>query len=425
MDSSDNIPLVLAISIGGVSVKDLIAKFGSPLYIYDLDSIESQYKKLSDAFSGFKHKIHYAVKALSNTNILKFICSLGAGADTVSVEELELCLRAGFNSKDIIFTPSGPSEAAIDYAFSKNVMITVDNMQSIEYIGKAYGNKHPISIRLNPEVFAGGDDKISVAGINSKFGLAMDKFEAALQCCKQYSVQVVGLHIHTGSDIGDSVPYFKAVNRIVDLAMTLDNLQFIDLGSGFKVSYHPEDPSYKDTNIEEYASKIKPLHEKLSQKFSNSDFELKFEPGKFIVGKSGYFASTATVVKNNNGYNFVIVNSGFNHLIRPMMYDKAYHYIENISNPTGHALKYEVCGYICETDTFGADRYLSEVRPGDLIVMHNAGAYCITMASNYNSKPRPAEVSVQNGSVNLIRRRETLDDLIMCEIESMPIGKQE
>lgn len=416
METPTSVHPVLGSSVGSIPVADLISRHGSPLYVYDLGSISGQYAKMSQAFSSFNHKIQYAVKALNNSSILKYVASLGAGADTVSVEEIELCLRAGFEAKDIIFTPSGPSESAIDFAFSKNVMITVDNFQSIEYIGRVYGEKYPISIRLNPEVFAGGDEKISVAGLNSKFGLAIDKLEGALKICKQYSVPVVGLHIHTGSDIGESDNYFKAVNRVVDLALSLGNLQFIDLGSGFKVSYHPEDQSFKDTDIDEYASKIKTLHQKLVEKFGNPEFEFKFEPGKYLVGKSGYFLTTATVVKENNGYHFVILDSGLNHLIRPMMYGKAYHYIENISNPEGKVKKYQVCGYICETDTFGSDRLLTEVRPGDTIVIHNAGAYCMTMASNYNSKGRPAEVAILDGVDYLIRRRETFEDLVRSEV---------
>ncbi len=402
-------------AIGGVKISELVEKFGSPLYVYDLDVIKHQYERMNQAFSSFKHSIHYAVKANNNISVLKFIASLGASVDTVSVEEIEFSFMAGFTADKVIFTPSGPSDADVDWAMERNIMMTADSLQVIEHIGTKYGGKYPISIRLNPMVFTGGDDKISVAGAQSKFGLDINLIDQARTLCEKFGIKCVGLHIHTGSDISNANDYFQAVDNLIKVALNFDSLNFIDLGSGFKVSYHSPSSYDKDTNLDAYAIEMKNRYDQLHSKFGDN-FEIKFEPGKYIVCKSGYLVTTASVVKESNGANFVIVDSGLNHLIRPMMYSKAYHLITNASNIKGNYHKYNVCGYICETDTFGYDRDIVEVRKGDHLVIHNAGAYGMTMASNYNCKLRPAEVAVTQGTATLVRRRETLADTIATQI---------
>lgn len=403
-------------AIGGVQVSELVEKFGSPLYVYELEAVKSQYAKLKAAFKNFDHRIQFAVKALPNISVLSFIKSLGAGADTVSVEEIQCCLKAGFEPSDIIFTPSGPSEADIDFALGLDIMITVDNLQSLEYIGQKYGSSKPVSIRLNPEVFSGGDEKISVAGKQSKFGLAMELVAEAKQICSKYGVRIEGLHIHTGSDISSSTDYFQAVDNLVKVALTFPSLNFVDLGSGFKVVYNPHNPEDRETDLDSYAAEIHKRYQLLKTAFHQEDFRIKFEPGKFIVCQAGYLLTTASVVKNTNGTNYVIVDSGLNHLIRPMMYSKAFHLITNASNLLGHKKDYNVCGYICETDTFGAHRSLPEVRKGDILMIHNAGAYGMSMASNYNCKPRPAEVVIHQGKPHLVRKRETIEDILHNQI---------
>jgi diaminopimelate decarboxylase len=403
-------------NIGGVSVASLVQEFGSPLYAYDLESIRSQFQKMKSAFEGFNHSLHFAVKSMNNISVLKFIKNLGACADTVSVEEIEICLCAGFETKQIIFTPSGPSTADIDYALGKGIMITIDNLVGLEYIGQKYGGDAAVSIRLNPEVLSGGDDKICVAGKQSKFGLAMSSIDAAKAIATKYGTKVVGLHIHTGSDISSSSDYFEAVDNLIKVASTFETLDFLDLGSGFKVTYNPEDPKDKETNLVDYGTRIKDIHDQMKSHFKNEKFEIKFEPGKFIICKSGNLIVTANVVKETNGVQFVIVDSGLNHLIRPMMYAKAFHKITNASKIEGPESEYNICGYICETDTFGSKRTLHAVSPGDHLIIHNAGAYGMTMASNYNCKPRPAEVAISGGKANLVRKRETFEEIIKTQV---------
>jgi diaminopimelate decarboxylase len=398
-----------------VEVETLISEYGSPLYVYDVERITSQYNKMCSIFKVFPHKIHFACKALTNVSILKHLGKLGSGIDAVSPGEVSIALKAGIQPENIIFTPSGPSKEEIKLAFDLNLMITLDSLSSLKHWGEHYNTK-PVSIRINPHVMSGGDEKISVAGIDSKFGISIDFKERIVNIVEEYGIKVEGLHIHTGSDISKESDYFDAVDRLISISHLFKDLKFLDFGSGFKLSYQKPDCDDTETDLEEYTVHLKERWDKIKDS-QGKELEFRFEPGKFLVGDAGYFITTCNVVKQGPVCNFVSVNSGLNHLIRPMMYAKAYHKISNVSNPEGELKKYHVVGYICETDTFGKDRMLNEVREGDLIVLHNAGAYCYTMASTYNTRERPAEVAVKSGVHKLINKRETFEDLTRNMVE--------
>lgn len=403
--------------ISGVNIPNAIKTHASPLYIYDINRITSQFKSMTSAFSLFPHKIHYACKALTNISIMKHLGKLGCGIDAVSVGEVQVSLQAGIKPEDIIFTPSGPSKREIDMAYEQGIMITLDSLSALKYWGEKYSQRS-VCIRINPHVLAGGDDKISVAGIDSKFGISVDFLDKILDIVEEHEIKVTGLHIHTGSDISEGSDYFNAVDRLITVSENFENLEFLDFGSGFKLSYqNPNDPKDKTTDLQAYAQKLKSRWDLLKEKFGK-EILFRFEPGKFLVGDAGYFVTTCNAVKENPVKTFVSVNSGLNHLIRPMMYSKAYHKITNISNSEGEKLIYDVVGYICETDTFGKDMELNEVREGDLIMIHNAGAYCYSMSSNYNSHPRPAEVAVCNGKAVLIREREKWQVVLEGQVEA-------
>jgi diaminopimelate decarboxylase len=392
-----------------------VAKYGSPLYIYSIPRITERFKEMSSAFSKFPHKIHYACKALTNSSIIKHLGSLGCGVDAVSIGEVRRSLAAGIAAADIIFTPSGPSEADIDFAYKNDIAITLDSICSLEYWGERYADK-AATIRINPQVFAGGDEKISVAGADSKFGISIDLADKIFEIMDKHNFKVKGLHIHTGSDIKKGGQYFAAVDRLVELSSRFPDLEFLDFGSGFKVKYHKPDCKYdKDTDMEEYSNMLMDRW-RLIKRRDGRELEFKFEPGKFLVSDSGYFVTTCNAVKENPVIPSVSVDSGLNHLIRPMMYGQAYHKISNITNLKGKEREYNVVGYICETDTFGSNRTLNEVRKGDLIMLHNAGAYCYSMASNYNSHCRPAEVAVADGKDYLIMKRESYEDMMRNEV---------
>ena len=386
--------------------------FKGPVYIYDAEKIQNQYNKLELAFKSVKNlSINYATKALSNINILKYLNSLGAGLDTVSLQEVQLGLKAGFNPKNIIYTPNGVSIDEIEKVVSYGAQINIDNLAMLEQ----FGNKHPsvpVCIRINPHVMAGGNNNISVGHIDSKFGISIHQIPHLLRIVENTKMNINGIHMHTGSDILDIEVFLHASEILFSTARKFKKLSFIDFGSGFKVPYKKGDI---ETNIEE-------LGEKLSIRFNEfcrdygSDLTLVFEPGKYLVSEAGYFVSKVNSVKQTTSTVFAQVESGFNHLVRPMFYG-SHHEIENLSNPSGEQRFYSVVGYICETDTFGSNRKISEIKEGDYLVFKNAGAYCFSMSSNYNSRYRPKEILWIDDEAHLIRREEKFDDLVRNQVE--------
>jgi len=399
---------------------ELAQKYGSPIYVYDTDKIESQYNRLTDAFSTVKSlKLNYAVKALSNINILKFFKNIGAGLDTVSIQEVQLGLTTGIDPKKIIFTPNGVSLKEIEEVAKLGVQINIDNLSILEL----FGQKHPeipVCVRINPHIMAGGNSKISVGHIDSKFGISIHQVPHIKRVVENTGMNINGIHMHTGSDILDIDTFLRATEILFDVAKQFDNIDFIDFGSGFKVPYKEGDIS---TDIEQ-------LGLQLSERFNDfcveygKDITLMFEPGKFLVSDAGVFLAKVNVVKQTTSTVFAHVDSGFNHLVRPMMYN-SYHHITNISNPEGRDRYYSVVGYICETDTFGSNRRIAEISEEDVLCFHNAGAYCFSMASNYNSRYLPAEVMVHQGKDYLIRKRQTIQDILHNqEIITLPEVKK-
>ena len=386
-------------------------EFGSPVYVYNAHKIEAQYKRLTSAFNKVKKlKINYAAKALSNISVLKFMNSLGAGLDTVSIQEVKLGLVAGFDAKNIIYTPNGVSLEEIEAVAKLGTQINIDNLSILEQ----FGSKHPeipVCIRINPHVMAGGNTNISVGHIDSKFGISIHQIPHILRIVKNTGMRINGIHMHTGSDILDIDVFLYASEILFDTAKNFDDLEFIDFGSGFKVPYKTGDI---ETNIEEFGERLTARFKTFCKNYGK-DITLAFEPGKFLVSEAGYFLAKVNAVKQTTSTVFAQVDSGFNHLIRPMLYGSQ-HEIENISNPNGRERFYSVVGYICETDTFANNRRINEINDGDILAFKNAGAYCFTMSSNYNSRFRPAEVLWLNDKAHLIRKRETLEDLLTNQV---------
>ncbi len=389
-----------------------IAKdFGSPIYVYDAHKIESQYQRLTKAFQDVNQlKIHYAAKALTNLSVLKFVAKLGAALDTVSVQEVQLGLRAGFSPDQIIYTPNGVSLKEIETVAELVVQINIDSLDLLEQFGTKHP-KTPVCIRINPHVMAGGNTNISVGHIDSKFGISIHQMPLLLRIVENTGMTINGLHMHTGSDILDIDVFLYASEILFETAKKFKDLTFIDFGSGFKVPYKTNDI---ETNIEELGEKLSHRFQQFCDNYGR-ELTLAFEPGKFLVSQSGYFLTKVNAIKQTTSTVFAQVDSGFNHLIRPMLYG-AQHHIENISNPEGKERFYSVVGYICETDTFANNRRINEISEGDILAFHNAGAYCFMMASNYNSRYRPAEVLWYQGQAHLIRNRETLDDLLHNQV---------
>ncbi|MRI01988.1 diaminopimelate decarboxylase [Kriegella sp. EG-1] len=386
--------------------------FGDPVYVYDSGKIISQFKRLTNAFSNVKQlRLNYATKALSNLSILKLMNSLGSGLDTVSIQEVKLGLLAGFKPESIIFTPNGVSLEEIEEASALGVQINIDNLSILEQ----FGNKHPdvpVCVRINPHVMAGGNSNISVGHIDSKFGISIHQIPHLLRIVEVTKMNINGIHMHTGSDILDIDVFLYASEILFETAKNFKNLDFIDFGSGFKVPYKKGDI---ETNIEEFGKKLTKRFNEFCTEYGK-DLTLAFEPGKFLVSEAGHFLAKVNVVKQTTSTVFASIDSGFNHLIRPMLYG-ANHSIVNISNSNGRERYYSVVGYICETDTFGNNVRINEISEGDILCFKNAGAYCFTMASNYNSRFRPPEVLWHEGKAHLIRERETFDDLIKNQVD--------
>jgi len=382
-------------------------QFDTPLYVYDESCIKYQFELLQQTFYRNNASIFYACKALTNLNILRIIQKLGGGIDCVSINEVKLALMAGFGAEKIIFTPNSVGLDEYIEAVEYKININIDNLSLLEAFGNHFGSSYPVIVRLNPHIMAGGNLKISTGHIDSKFGISIEQIDDIENIVIKTGVDIKGLHIHTGSEIKDIEVYIKGLELVLDITKSFPNLTIIDLGGGFKVPYKINEQGTDMVTLGVKVAEALAKHEALS----NRSFNLWFEPGKFLVSQCGYFLVKANILKHSPSRSFVGVNSGFNHLIRPMFYD-AYHQITNISNPEGNLQTYNVVGNICETDTFAWDRELNEVSPNDILLFSNAGAYGFEMSSRFNSRARPAEVLVTNGELKLIRKRETFDDLL-------------
>lgn len=396
--------------IDGISVEDICQEYDTPLYVYNSSKIIEQYKKMVNAFDVENLKINYAAKALTNISILRLFRKLKSGLDAVSIQEVKLGLEAGFDPQDILFTPNSVSIKEIERAVQYGVRINIDNIEILEYFGHTH-NSVPICIRINPHIMAGGNSNISVGHIDSKFGISIHQLPLVKRIVETLKINVNGLHMHTGSDILDIDVFMQAADILFNTAMSFPNLDYIDFGSGFKVKYKPDD---YETDIFAFGAEMSAKFNQFCREYGRN-LTLMFEPGKFLVSEAGYFFVKVNTVKQTTSTVFACIDSGFNHLIRPMFYN-AYHEIINVSNPQGRPKIYTVVGYICETDTFGWNRKLNEIRTGDIVAFKNAGAYGFMMASNYNSRYRPAEVLVHKGKTYLIRKRETFQDIMKNQI---------
>jgi len=399
-------------TLGGVDLLSVAKEFGSPLYVYDADQIVANYHQLKNAFSGVDVHLKYACKALTNISILKLLKKEGAGLDTVSLEEARTGIQAGYEPSEILFTPNCIGFDEIRQAVELGLIINIDELSTLERFGSEFGGKVPCCIRLNPHIMAGGNSHISVGHIDSKFGISIYQVPHIKRIVENYGIKVNGLHMHTGSDILDADVFLRGAKLLYEAANSFSELEFMDFGSGFKVKYREGDVT---ADVEKIGAEIVASFKEFCKSYGR-DLQLWFEPGKFLVSNAGFLLVDVNVVKRTTSTVFAGVNSGQNHLLRPMMYG-AYHHIVNISNPKGTDRIYSIVGYICESDTFGFDRRLNEVRVGDILAIHNAGAYGFSMSSNYNSRPRPAEVMIYKKKAYLIRKREDLAYILQNQLE--------
>lgn len=390
---------------------DAAHHYGTPLYVYDAAVITAQYQRLTTAFANTDARFFYAAKALTNRAILQHLLSLGCSIDCSSINEVRLALGAGFRPSQILYTSNNVAFAEIKEAVSLGVAVNIDSLSNLEKFGEAYGDSYPVGIRLRPNIMAGGNLKISTGHAGSKFGIPVEQLDQLLSVVRAHGLQVRTLHIHTGSEIKDVAVFLQGVALLFQLSGHFPALEALDLGGGFKVSY---EPGGEGTPIEELATQLNQALAAFEQ-HTRRHLQVWFEPGKFLVAEAGFLLATVTVIKPTDTICFAGVNTGLNHLIRPMFYE-AYHHISNLSNPEGPLQVYQVTGNICETDDFAVNRPLPQLREEDVLAFHHAGAYGFEMASSYNARCRPAEVLLKDGKARLIRKRETLDDLLSNQL---------
>ena len=391
----------------GFDPAGLCETYGSPLYVYDAEVILRQLETFRAAFAELPHRILYAAKALSPVEILRLLKEAGAGLDAVSVQEIELGLRAGFVPRDILFTPSFPSEADLDLAVELGARINIDNFGALEKFSGRHDDV-PCCLRLKPAVIAG--DNAARWYEESKFGISAEELERAVKLVEAGDLRVEGLHVHSSSVILDADVFTAAAKTLFKAAERFPSLEYLDFGGGIKVPHREED---QVVNLAELADRLAPAYRNFTRSCGR-EVELWFEPGRFLVSEAGILLARVTGLKKNGDELLAGVDTGFNHLLRPRLYG-AWHGITNFSNPGGKPTDYRIVGQLCEPDDLAVGRSLPEIREGDLLGFHNAGAYGASMASNYNSRPRPAEVLLKNGEARLIRRRETLDDLLRTQ----------
>lgn len=396
-----------------VSLSDLAARLGTPLYVYSARTLRRHYRVLADAFKGTDSLICFAMKALSNVSVLKLFNEMGAGFDIVSVGELMRCLRAGADAGKIVFSGVGKTDEEIEAALkAKILMINVESrpeLHRISTIATRMKLKAPVSLRVNPDLDPGTHPHISTGHRDSKFGVPLSQVhEYYAEARTLPNLELAGLSTHIGSQITETDPFAEAGRKTAKIVAELRaagiSLKYLDLGGGLGIPYQEQPPSPAD-----YArALLGPL--------KNVGLKIIIEPGRVLVGNAGVFLTRVLYVKETDVKRFIVVDGAMNDLIRPVLYE-AYHEIAPVKPRQGGArLVADVVGPVCESgDFFARERELPAVESGDLLAVMSAGAYGFVMASNYNSRPRAAEVLVEGDFAHVIRDRDSFDDIVRNE----------
>ncbi|MFT4526006.1 MAG: diaminopimelate decarboxylase [Bacteroidia bacterium] len=408
--------------IQGLNVEEIAKEFGTPLYLYDAGVIERQVKAFRSAFPNIDLDVKYACKSNTNLSILKKMLELGTGLDTVSINEIKMGLMVGFKPDKIVFTPNCVDFSEIVEAVELGVRINIENLPNLEKFAEKYGDSIPCFVRLNPQVhIQANSDKVDWWHKQSKFGISLDQLPEVHRLIAEKGLKVNGIHIHSSSVIMTPEVFLEGAKTVFDIAKQFKDLEFLDFGGGIKVEVGDGSPVI---DLQELGAQFVPAFQSFCKEIGKP-IQLWFEPGRFLIAEAGMLLVTANVVKRNGNTTFVGTDSGFNQLIRPMLYD-AHHEILNLSrgltDGIGKGLmhqtptqKYTVVGNICEIDNFAVDRLIPEVKEGDVLALMTAGAYGFSMASTYNSRVRPLEVIVENGEARIIRYRDSFEDLIRSQ----------
>jgi diaminopimelate decarboxylase len=396
-----------------VILEDLAQRFGTPLYVYSNKVLETQINKAKEALGGLNFDIAYATKANYNVNILKVLKQNGCKIDVVSMGEIFLAQKAGFNPEEMVFNGNGKTPKELEWAIENNIfMLNIDNLEEVELVQKIASNLHKkvnASLRLNPEVEADVHPHDATGSHQSKFGMSFEQAYELLKNAKKYkNIDFIGIHTHIGSQILDFEPYLKTFKKVEDFLKDTREFfapEFYNIGGGWGIKYRD---SEREFDIEKFREKVLPY-------LKTFKLNIIVELGRYLVAPSAVLLSRVLRVKERKGKIFVVLDAGMNDLIRPALYS-AYHEIIPLNDEV-EKITVDVVGPLCEDGDFLArDRKIKKVKPGDLVVIGDVGAYGFSMSSNYNARLRAAEILVKNDEAKLIRRRETFEDLIKNQI---------
>lgn len=403
----------------GNNPEEILEKYGAPLYVYNEDIIRAHMDSVAKVIEKYPYTANYSIKANTNIHILKLALEEGNNCDAMSVGELKMLEAAGFPTNRIFFVPNNVSKDELEYAIEKGIMTSLDSLEQLDL----YGSLNPggeCAVRINPGVGAGHHEKVVTAGKKTKFGIAEEDIDEIFNICKKHDLKIAGINQHIGSLFMEPDPYLKAVANLLRIAVRFEDLKFVDFGGGYGITYHKLDGE-AEYDMVDFKKRLEPILDEFVEKYGKAPL-FKSEPGRFCVAEGGVILGRVNATKQNAGKKYVGTDIGMNVLVRPSMYD-SWHDIEVIRNgevlPRTDMEEITVTGNICESgDLLAKDRMLPKMKSGDVVCVLDAGAYGYSMCSSYNSRPRPAEVMVcSDGSVKLIRRRETIDDLMKYMLE--------
>jgi diaminopimelate decarboxylase len=398
---------------GNTDPVQLTAKFGTPLYVYSENILRERCRDMKGLISYSNFTVNYSPKANSNLELIKIVRSEGLRVDAMSPGEIYVNMLAGYKPEEILYISNNVSEDEIRYAINTGVKISVDSVSQLEMFGKIKpGGK--VAFRLNPGVGAGHHEKVITAGQKTKFGIEMNSIPEVKRIIKEYNLKLIGINQHIGSLFMDGEAYLKSTGNILAIARQFDDLEFIDFGGGFGIPYKKQSGQSR-LDLRELGGKLSKVVQTWVKEYGK-DIEFKIEPGRYIVAESSILLGKVYAIKTNYNIKYIGTDLGFNVLVRPVMYD-SHHDIEIYRENDIPSLKEEtvrIVGNICETgDIIAKDRNLPEIIENDILGVLDSGAYGYSMSSNYNNRLRPAEVLIEeDGNPRLIRRRDTIDDLI-------------
>jgi diaminopimelate decarboxylase len=399
---------------GNTTPEALVKEYGSPLYVYNESIFRQRCREMAKLVSYPNFKSNFSIKANSNLELLKIAHEEGLHADAMSPGEIHVLLLAGYKPEEIFYISNNVSEEEMKFAIERGIIVSIDSLSQL----KMYGRINPggkVAVRFNPGVGAGHHEKVVTAGEKTKFGVNMDFVDEVKDIAKEYNLKIVGINQHIGSLFMESKPYLEGAKSILSIAEQFEDLDFIDFGGGFGIPYRKQEGQER-LDLCEIGRELDKLITEWTDKYGKK-IRFKIEPGRYISAESGVLLGKVHAKKNNYGTIYVGTDIGFNVLARPAMYD-SHHDIEVYNEGTyNNDAQFEtvtVVGNICESgDILAKDRNLPYINEGDIIGVMDAGAYGFSMSSNYNNRLRPAEVLIkEDGSIVLIRRRDTLEDLV-------------